>query len=481
MKIKNKVIVVFIIALFGLLLCFSFSVKTRYFIRDLQTYKVLFDVYSDIIGSFQSADEQKKFKTRWLAKKHKTYLMEYITQDQLDQYLIGLENKLDYRNENGEGVEGLTIALKELLAITNSCQLYNHPKSNCLENRINFLEKLDIIPAFKDITKDIKLQSSYIKIVKQIDLEGNDFNWNPSIIDYKGHYLIAFRSTRNMAERYSSKVYNRDDYFDNNFYIAEFDKDFNIIGSKQNISQYIPGCTDELCTAQDPRLFKFKDNIYVLYNMSESFSQGSERINKIAKLTNKNGEFILEDFKKISLPFLPSKKDKNWMPLVYKDKLLFVYLVEPKTIVLELNLKNGLTSVYSDKSFISDYKFGTIRGSTGFLPVGKNEYLSFFHSVVKFKFYGTVYIHYYMSSLIMKCEDNCTVEKIATTPLLPFFSSYDANNLSVFFPSGLLITDDEIIITLGKADENAYVVVLDKQKYLATLKKASNLAKKEKE
>lgn len=80
-----------------------------------------------------------------------------------------------------------------------------------------------------------------------------------------------------------------------------------------------------------------------------------------------------------------------------------------------------------------------------------------------------------MSSLLLSCTTSCEVIKIATTPLLPFFSSYDSNNLSVTFPSGLLVTDNEIIITAGKGDESAYVFILDKEKYLKTLVKARNL------
>lgn len=470
---KKKLII--LISLIPVIISIAYVIKINI---TFETKQSILNQYEEALCNLMHPTQKKICDT----KKNLTKLGNYFTltqpldYDHTNSYNLLTKQFNDInRNNNGVSLEGFFIASSEALALKNQCNEKTLGDLNCLDYRVKFLEKISKIPQLNKISNDIKLQPNYIKAIKQIDLPGDDFNWNPSIIAYNNHYLMTFRANRNLAKLSNREIHNRDDFFDNSIYIAEFDKNFNLITKKQNISQYIPGCTDKLCTAQDARLFEFNNNIYVFYNVSESFSYNSERINKIAKLVKKGNNFILEDFRKISLPFLPSKKDKNWMPLVHNNKLLIIYLTEPKTITLELNLDNGFTKIYSEKNFISDYKFGLIRGSTSFSPLEDNEYITFFHSVLPFQLDKTHYTHYYMSSLTLKCDKDCEVSKIATTPLLPFFSSYDSNNLSVTFPSGLLVTKDEIIITAGKGDESSYVIILDKQKYLENLVKARNL------
>ena len=400
--------------------------------------------------------------------------------------ILRMYNKVNFENKDGVGLEGITLTLAEKIISNMKCDPTGGDEGGCLDEKMNFIDELIAIPMFSEYKQDFIMQSQAIKKIKQISMPGADarFYFNPSIIKYKDHYLVSFRSNRNLLKlsdleatevNHSKKIYKevRNEDYATNIYIAELDKNFDLIGEQQNISQFIPTCGAEFCTAEDSRIIEYNGDVYIFYNTPEIFVETTAvRTYQVARIIKENNKFTLKDHKQITLPFYGDNFAKNWMPIVHQGKMLLVYLIEPRTIVLDLNLDNGLTKIYSNKKFTSDFKFGAIRGGTPYAQLTDNKYLSFFHTRLKFEYGSSKYSRYYMSSLILDCSDHCEVDKIAYTPILPFFAQYDGlkKGFASIFPTGLIVNDDEIIVSFGKSDEQSYIVVLDKEKYLSTLK-----------
>ena len=124
---------------------------------------------------------------------------------------------------------------------------------------------------------------------------------------------------------------------------------------------------------EDPRIFKFNNNIFALMNgITKSTSRREMylyNINKdnLVKLytTNFNLDSILEQ--------------KNWTPYVYKDELYFIYSFSELCVLKLIDIERGECKVVKGNPLNYNDSKG-IYGSTSFVPWNFPYYIGFAHT-----------------------------------------------------------------------------------------------------
>ncbi len=263
----------------------------------------------------------------------------------------------------------------------------------------------------------------------------------PTIVKYQDHYLMYFRY--NTPETNDKKE-------DSLFYLVELDKYFAPLSSPQLISNNI--CSDDdVCRTEDARLFYFKSDLYVTFN-KEIHSQRNTSLKRdmyLSKVTKVNGKFILENPIRMLSPF-NSFTEKNWSPMVFKNKLYFIYSIDP-FILIEPNLETGQTKIVVKSSLSNHSKgiFGELRATTPTIDIEKDKkYLTIFHSRIAIN-NGSLYYFYFPA--FIECKErieSCHISKKMQTPIF-YKHTLDLNpqNVADQYFASIQLLDDEIILS----------------------------------
>lgn len=317
------------------------------------------------------------------------------------------------------------------------------------------------------ISESIELSLKYITDIKALKIPGSlGATYNPSIIKYKDGYLLAFRMD-NMIKYYHPDE--RHNEYTSEIGLVKLDKDLNIVGQYQKISNSIMGCP-ERCTAEDPRLFEFQNKPYIIFNRGEYIpshdNQTSRRMYMGVLDEDQNGDFKINDILALVSPRVGTLVERNWTPFVHGNVLYLIYSTEPFLTILKPNLKTGISEIVQDEAFDTGFLFGQVKGGTPLLEIDKNKYIGFFHSNVL----ADNRKLYYMVPAIFSYDLNHGNFKFDEVAQYPYFLSLNTFpreiKVSLFFPSGLVKNGDDLILSTGKNDSEIVLFRLNYNKII---------------
>lgn len=245
---------------------------------------------------------------------------------------------------------------------------------------------------------------------------------NPSIIKLKNGTLGV--CVRGMNHYYVSIAW-----------LDENNREFSLHKSFMGIEPFVPH--EKLNVAEnnfrkyigeDPRLILSNNSVFIISSVFE-YTPFSLQLTEmyVNSKTNKI-EFGLSCI----LNGLENKQ-KNWIPFNYKSQLLFIQNINP-TIVYGLRIPYNRTYCVGmhekEEPFIKLYsktdtrfkdnnwqkEYGEMRGGTPAILINNNEYLTFFHSNIKFP-YAQRYT-YFMGAFIFSSKPPFHITKISPVPII---------------------------------------------------------------
>ena len=154
-------------------------------------------------------------------------------------------------------------------------------------------------------------------------------------------------------------------------------------------------------------------------------------------------------------------KQKNWMPLIYNNKICFMYSIFP-TIILEPNMDTGICSVIKqvdqvlcpidETSSSPEESLNILKGLRGNTPILNYDkgYLFIAHIVVKTDYCKYHHPGTYFHRFIYM-DNNFIIKKVS-----PLFYLI---NKTIEFISGMIYDTDNknILITFGYEDRKAFI------------------------
>lgn len=287
----------------------------------------------------------------------------------------------------------------------------------------------------------IKLENVEFKKLfeSEITVNKNYFPCNSSICKLDNGYLVICRMVNYKIDPSSKPHYKSNDpdgvirteniaiYYDNNFNIIKYHP---IVDT----SKY----TSERQGLEDYRIFFHNNELLFLASI---YNDGTAR--KVLGKLNPKNHVQLTNFQIINFE---CKKwgDKNWLPIIYNNKICAIYSYDPLTI-FKIK-KNG-----NYKSIIEinhDYDLSTFRGSSGPI-IYNNGYLIIIHELV---FVGENFNYYHR---FIYLNSNFIVEKVS--------DRFTFMNEDIEFNCGMTLThnNQKLVITIGIWDREAYFCFLD--------------------
>lgn len=141
--------------------------------------------------------------------------------------------------------------------------------------------------------------------------------------------------------------------------------------------------------------------------------------------------------------------EKNWLPFIYNERLLFAYSFSPHVVIMPHG--QGLSEWRTQHAL--DWAWGEIRGGTPPVLVG-DEYVSFFHSSTPWK---DPYRRYHMGAYAFSAKEPFRVTRMTEKPILSG-SDQDSrvhgdNKPVVIFPGGAVLENNGWTVVFGVNDE----------------------------
>lgn len=325
----------------------------------------------------------------------------------------------------------------------------------------NLLDCIAPSPDF-NIKKARKMAKGLVAFKKRIRLPKFPNSFNPSLLQTKDGFLLAFRYCPIAQEHWRSYIG-----------LVHLDESLNPISDP-----YILWMREKENTiphqTEDPRLFQHRGELYLMFNDNPDVicpSALDRRDIYISKLLKKENRYIPGRPKKL---FHSEKHEKilwqkNWSPFNWKEQLCITYGINPHE-VLTTDLESGNCNPVALTAFKAKWKWGHLRGGTPALPVD-GRYLAFFHSSThantKATRPGQTLLHYYMGAYIFSSEPPFEIQKVTPFPITAgsFYtkSNYDKR---VIFPSGFVDLGSYLLISYGKDDNEIWIAGIDKKKLM---------------
>ena len=262
-------------------------------------------------------------------------------------------------------------------------------------------------------------------------------------------------------------------------------------------SEKIVSHSDKLLKGpEDPRLFYYKDDIYILINDLTLENKRHMFVSKI-DLKKLNYKLPTELCKNLSSNF-----EKNWGTFIHQNKLHIIYDINPLKVFelddsfncsLKININDDLLHNLSNS--FPDLHFH-IRNSTNLIPLSKNKYLGLGHGVLDYK--NNTDINKYFISLIDKSKYTekdksyfkkffkiytgffykLDMEKKEITYISPFFQlpNHESKQELIFFPTSISLDDNNYInISYNVGDNRSYFTKLHLDIVKLSLYKKENI------
>lgn len=308
---------------------------------------------------------------------------------------------------------------------------------------------------------------------KKIPIPDMEYALNPSIIEWGDNFLMTFRYQRNFRETpWISEIA-----------LVPLDQNFDLAGEIQllDIRKSIPHIP---CRAEDARIIVFNEKIYVIYNDNIEEAEGHPSIRReiyiVEVIPLKNGRFDCETPVLLKHPknFPEREAEKNWTPFIYNDKLLLEYTLQPHEILLP-NLETGeceiLHKIDYELPLANNFTWNDLRGGTPAILDGSN-YLAFFHSykIASSSIAAENVYHYFMGAYTFSASPPFLINAVSTMPIFGNDLYTDSNfHKRVVYPGGFVQSNNRIYVVYGKDDQYTYVMILDKEKLMDSLRPVS--------
>lgn len=228
--------------------------------------------------------------------------------------------------------------------------------------------------------------------------------------------------------------------------------------------------------SEDARLFKFKDDIFVVYN-DDIYAPNPKIANRrdmfIAKLNMIDGEYVAETpIKLVHEERFEQHIQKNWVPFEWNENLLFGYSLAPHEIV-QNDLEDSLCKVVCETYSPVPWDWGQMRGGTQ-AELVDGEYLAFFHSSVDARSDISnykKYIHYFMGAYTFSAQPPFELTKMTQFPIFDKGFYTQSNYYKrVIFPGGFAVDGDYIYLAYGKDDCEVWIAKMSKSELFNLLK-----------
>jgi hypothetical protein len=282
---------------------------------------------------------------------------------------------------------------------------------------------------------------------------------NPSIAFFNDHFycLIRVLSPFSQSDKFSYTSKN---------WLFQLNNDLTVTQKHFLDDSFIrrdhPECKNGL---EDGRLFVWKKQLWGLFSgYSYHDNKHSNTMVLCLFIDNKIDRSFL-----IHSPF-DEFREKNWMPLVIKEDLYFVYSIEPLIIFkyLDNKLINVNDSVSANTIHTKKYPFS---GSSPFICIN-NEYLAVVHKRHSLNPLYKLYLK--IKKYIFSFVNISTDYNVKKIQFLHYFvlldSSFDKITISkpfyfeeigVEFAAGISILDNKIYLSYGVLDKLSKIIVLN--------------------
>lgn len=308
-----------------------------------------------------------------------------------------------------------------------------------------------------------QLSQDFVLERKKINIPGFPAAYNPSIISWKGCYLLSFRVLTDPTNLWHSKIG-----------LIWLDPNFSPISPPQllNTRVHNPHVPSR---SEDARLFSIGERLYLIYNDNEEISDGQVRRMHIAEVNLEGPQYSvykpkrIEDFPGEN----PKKWEKNWIPFENRGKLLLAYSVVPHHIFLPNRNEKSCTFFCSTQAnFPWPWGEKRLYGGTPALKVD-NEYLAFFHSSIEMPTVQSgpgISWHYFMGAYTFQPHPPFAITKVSPLPILGKGMYHNPTLWKrVIFPGGFVFDDKHIWVVYGREDSEVWVMKLDKRGLLDSL------------
>jgi predicted GH43/DUF377 family glycosyl hydrolase len=317
---------------------------------------------------------------------------------------------------------------------------------------------------FVDLEEDCQ---DFVLETRKIEIPGYPHGFNPSIIRFRGHNLMIFRtgayqdaesSTFLLQMLPSSRARRTDEMA-----LVFLDNDFRPISEPTIVNiQHHHGL--RAFHQQDPRLVEVGGHLYIVYsNMLENSETPLRRV-FVTEVFYDGLSFSYGEPEYLCHFDNPHRVEKNWPPSLV-----------PHNIVRPLLGSGVVPSVACTESHLL-WDYGELRGGTPAL-LENGEYLAIFHSSKKLasrQSEGKKMVHYFMGAYTFAAKPPFELKKISPRPIVgKNFYNGPAHNtwkpLRVVFPAGIIIDEKYIWVSYGRQDHEMWVVKCDKKGLLRSL------------
>lgn len=216
-------------------------------------------------------------------------------------------------------------------------------------------------------------EQSIVVHTQRILVPGYPHAFNASIVRWHQSILMSFRVIPDPKHPFHSRIG-----------LVMLNTHFKPISKPQilylrDINSIVPA------RMEDARLFSIKNQIYIIYsdNDQQQVSKGGFRV-RVAQLHYDGNYFIAKHIECLSSFEGNDKKrrEKNWIPFCYDDRLLLAYSLHPHKIFRPLLNQYGACETFCISQPLIDWDWGQLRGGTPAL-LQDDHYLGFFHSSKK--------------------------------------------------------------------------------------------------
>lgn len=310
--------------------------------------------------------------------------------------------------------------------------------------------------------------SDFVVDAKQIIIPEYPNAFNPSIIRWKGAFLMTFRF---IPYPIFSSMNSHIGY-------VRLNENFEPMGpaklleTRENTS-LVPS------RAEDARLVLVGDRLYVVYADNAEMLRGKGGCRIYVAELHDDGELItitegecLSQFDGESR----SRRERNWVPFDYQGDLLLAYTLSPHVIFCPRLGTNSCETFCRSASEVL-WEWGEIRGGTP-AEVVDEEYLAFFHSSIDVESVQSLnkkMCHYFMGAYTFEKSPPFAIKRISSQPIIgkgfygePFYKGY-WKPVRVVFPCGYIHDEDYIWIAYGRHDHECWLVKLEKRKFFDSL------------
>lgn len=264
--------------------------------------------------------------------------------------------------------------------------------------------------------------------------------YNPSIIEFEGRLLMAYRFHPNNT-------------LATTLAIAELDSEFNV---RKNQRLQLEGNFD------DPRLFLFGNKLWMGF-VKTKWPDKPECVMVYGQLAEAQGNWhLVSSFQTNYEGNDFTRLQKNWVHFQHQNSFCAIYGSQPEQTVLELG---GDKVVAIHKSPAPVWRYGEIRG--GCMVPWKGKILRFFHSRTDTDPLPLRW-RYYCGCLLMEPEPPFAVIKVNPDPLIigseqddltqADVQRYFHRKQNVVFPSGAIVKNGEVFLSIGINDAACGIV-----------------------